>query len=447
MGTQSLERATVFEGCQVGIESTPGTAVSANKRLLCTSIENLRPEIPSQNFRTYGSKASTSVVRGKGHGVAGVTAAMNPWDMAYLLATGLCSPTITTPGGATNTRNHAFKMRNFHPDTIDTLTIDKGSFAGGERATYGVLNGFSLNVAINEAIAQLTGSMITRTPTIENVWPTGHEVYSLVKDGTVSGGTFTLTPNGGSATGNINWDDTAAEIQAILEANAAVGVGDVACFGGPLPSTTVYIVVTGNDFGTNPTDWTIDDTNITGGGDMILTKVQDGATITDLDNAPLSSAEFDIYVSETYAGLPAVWTTGNDADSLLRCSSANVTLPERWIPNKVLRTDHSSFTSLVENNVEGASVQISHMANAQGRAFMSHFVAGTRLFFRIVGTGAEIEANFPCGVMITGAFEVSNYEHADNGGVYDANITGTLVYDSDLGGFLDVQLRNDLTSL
>jgi hypothetical protein len=446
MATQSHENATVFQQATIGVETTPGTAATANKRLLTTSFENLRPDIPTTRFRTYGSKAATSVVRGKGKGMAGIRAALNPWDCAYLLST-VTTPVITTPGGGTNSRNHQFKIRNFLPDTFDTLTVETGSFAGSSRATYGVLNGFEISVSNTDALAQLTGNWLCRQP-VGDIYPVGSEVMTITKSGTVSGGTFTITPNGGSATGNINWNDTAAEIQAILEANAAVGVGNVIVSGGDLPNTTVTIQVTGDDYGTNVTDWTLDDTNITGGGDLILTKVQDGAAITDMDAVPLDTVNWDIYVSTTFAGLPSEWTTGNDADSLLRASSFGVTFPENRIPYFALRSDHTSFTSLVENNVEGASVRFSHMVNNQGEEFLTDLQEGNRLFLRAVATHpVAIEGSIYPGIMITTAMEVETYEPGDNGGAYEASINGAMVYDPDLGGFLDIQMRNDLTAI
>lgn len=444
----STERATVFEGCQIGVESTAGTAVAANKRMLCTSIENLRPDIPTTPFRPYGSKASTSIVAGKGMGVGSITAAANPYDLSYLFSTAICTPAITTPGGGSSSRNWQFKPRNFAPDSFETLTVDKGSFDGGERATYGVVNGWSLNVNINENISQFTGNFISRTPDAD-IYPTGYEVYTLQEVGTVSGGTFDITPNGGSATANVPVDVTPSELQALLEANAAVGSGNVVCTGdGDLnagnPITIVYM---GSLFGTNPTDTTVDDTNATGGGDITITKVQDGATITDLDAVPIPTAEWDIYVADSFAGLPAVWTTGSDADSLLRCNAFTVNMPERWIPAKYLRTDHDSFSVLVENNQEDSTITIQHMANEAGRAYQDHLTAGTTLFMRAVGTGRLIEGSIYEGIMITVAFEVENYEPADANGVYDATITGRIVYQTDLAGFLDAQLRTDLTAL
>ena len=66
MATQSLENAKIFQGLQLGVESTPGTAVSANKRLPCTSLEGLSTDIPTETFTPAGQKIAERCA-GQGH--------------------------------------------------------------------------------------------------------------------------------------------------------------------------------------------------------------------------------------------------------------------------------------------------------------------------------------------------------------------------------------------
>lgn len=68
------------------------------------------------------------------------------------------------------------------------------------------------------------------------------EVQSLIVDAT--GGTFTLTYSG-QTTAAIDFDATAAEIQAALEALSNIAVGDVTCAGGPVNTTPVTITFGG----------------------------------------------------------------------------------------------------------------------------------------------------------------------------------------------------------
>lgn len=121
------ERATVFEGVQIGVEVTPGTAVAANKKLQGLElIPGMKGEF--QEFRPQGYKHNTIVVPTKewtGLKLNGVPA-FN--DMLYLLS-GLVSVPVTTqiiPSTGLAYR-HVFASDSDGPDTIKTYTAEKGS--------------------------------------------------------------------------------------------------------------------------------------------------------------------------------------------------------------------------------------------------------------------------------------------------------------------------------
>lgn len=89
------------------------------------------------------------------------------------------------------------------------------------------------------------------------------EVQSVIATGGTAG-TFTLTYSG-QTTANINWDDTAAEIEAALEALSNIAVGDVYCYGGPLPNSKVYIKFIGTLTETDVAALTVGTENVTNG--------------------------------------------------------------------------------------------------------------------------------------------------------------------------------------
>lgn len=95
------------------------------------------------------------------------------------------------------------------------------------------------------------------------------EVVTLADSGTVSGGTLTLT-FGGQTTAALDWDSTAAEIEAALEALSTIGAGNVACTGGPLPADVV-VTFAGDLSGLDVGAITVDNTLITGGGTITVT--------------------------------------------------------------------------------------------------------------------------------------------------------------------------------
>lgn len=80
--------------------------------------------------------------------------------------------------------------------------------------------------------------------------------------GSASGGTFTITFDG-HTTDAIDYDATAAAVQAALEALPGVEPGDVVVTGGPLPGE-VTIAFGGRYAGQLATEVTVDDANLTG---------------------------------------------------------------------------------------------------------------------------------------------------------------------------------------
>lgn len=77
-----------------------------------------------------------------------------------------------------------------------------------------------------------------------------NEVQRITITGSPTGGTFTLTWNG-QTTAAIDFDATAAEVQAALEALSNIDAGEVACTGGQLPGTAVDVEFKGDLQGTN----------------------------------------------------------------------------------------------------------------------------------------------------------------------------------------------------
>lgn len=99
------------------------------------------------------------------------------------------------------------------------------------------------------------------------------EVQSVVATGGTAG-TFTFS-FGGETTAAINWNATAAQIQAALETLAAINPGDVACSGGPLPTTAVTITWAGQYLGQDVPALSVTDT-ITNGDAVLTTSTAGG---------------------------------------------------------------------------------------------------------------------------------------------------------------------------
>jgi hypothetical protein len=98
--------------------------------------------------------------------------------------------------------------------------------------------------------------------------------------GGASAGTFTVTFDG-ETTGAINWDATAADVQAALEGLSNIDPGDVEATGGPLPGTAVVLTFGGQHAGENVPEITIDGAGLTGAAVTITTTTEGGSAVSD----------------------------------------------------------------------------------------------------------------------------------------------------------------------
>lgn len=127
------ERATLTQGVQLGVESSPGTSVSANKKLQSTSIETtIKTDI--SNFRPMGIKYSTTEILGKEWSEFKISGMGSYQDTSYLLASCLAyaAPTqISTSGAYT----WVYAPSSTAVDTVKTYTVEQGSSVRAHKLT------------------------------------------------------------------------------------------------------------------------------------------------------------------------------------------------------------------------------------------------------------------------------------------------------------------------
>lgn len=146
-------RASVFRRTQIGVEVTPGTAVSADIQLAKADIQ-IRPQSKVQQFRPAGGRFHTNVTRAKEHCNLEVGSEVICYrDLLYLLGASLKSS-----GGATEV---TYLPGAFADETLDTLTVESGDSGRAERAAYGVITGLSFQFP-QQGIPSVSGSGFAR---------------------------------------------------------------------------------------------------------------------------------------------------------------------------------------------------------------------------------------------------------------------------------------------
>lgn len=153
------ERATIFQGIQVGVEQIPGTAVPANRRLNSVSIEPaINPEFNS--FRPLGQKYRSMVILNREWATADIGGLADYSELPFLLDSLIGEATPAPLGGGIYERVYFSNPRG--PDTVSTLTIQQGSSDRAHRMTHGLVTGLEVAFTRTGDGVELSGDAIAR---------------------------------------------------------------------------------------------------------------------------------------------------------------------------------------------------------------------------------------------------------------------------------------------
>src|ERR1044072_4911098 len=179
------ERTAVTQLLQVGLETTPGTAVAAGKLLpslmLTSGIDGSFNEIRSSGF-----KYPADEVIGKEWSTSKLSGSPTYDEMTYLLSSVLAKVTPSTSD--TSAKTWAITPSSTAEDTIATFTIEQGSPVRANKFAYGIVHELSLKgdrekVEVSGSImGQLftDGITLTATPTgvpLVPMFPKEFDVY------------------------------------------------------------------------------------------------------------------------------------------------------------------------------------------------------------------------------------------------------------------------------
>lgn len=180
------ERASVSQVVQIGVESTPGTAVSSNKKLLATMIEaGIQTSV--KMFRPLGSKYATVGAQAKEWVQAKVSGPMVYTDIVYHLAS-IFNYAAPVQQGATTAYKWTFTPSQAAEDTAKTYTVECGSAVRAHEFAYGIFDSWGYSVNRDECSNKGSmlgqkisdGTTLTSSPTeiaLQPVLPTEFVVY------------------------------------------------------------------------------------------------------------------------------------------------------------------------------------------------------------------------------------------------------------------------------
>lgn len=131
------ERSSITQAAQIGVETTPGTAVAASKRLGSMSLE-LGPAIDAKTLQPTGQKYPTLQIVGKEWSEGKISGMPVYPELPYALASVINAPTVTQiMDSATPTQGYrwTFNSNSFTDDTPKTFTVEQGSAFRAHRIT------------------------------------------------------------------------------------------------------------------------------------------------------------------------------------------------------------------------------------------------------------------------------------------------------------------------
>ncbi len=165
------EKASIFQTVQIGIETTPGTPVAANRKLLATSLVPA-VKVEGDTFRALGNKYPSFAVVNKEWSEASIEGKLTYNEILYLLSSFLSQPTPVQQG-STTAYKWTFISSTSAEDIGKTMTVEQGDANSAWRAAGVKVSGLELTFNRNEvnisgsAIGQPleTGITMTTSPT------------------------------------------------------------------------------------------------------------------------------------------------------------------------------------------------------------------------------------------------------------------------------------------
>lgn len=159
------ERSTISQTVQIGVETTPGTAVPANKKLSSLSISP-GVSVNVDEFKPTGQKYNSLAVLNEEWVEADLGGKPTYDEVIYVLASILGKPTSAqimdgaTPTGA---YRHTFAPLSSAADDVATFTVEQGSAVRAHKFAYGLVK--ELGLTWSRDGLEYSGTMLGQTLT------------------------------------------------------------------------------------------------------------------------------------------------------------------------------------------------------------------------------------------------------------------------------------------
>lgn len=427
------ENTMIFAQMGLGVETlaAPGAAVAATKVL--TSVKStVQPNPDVKTFTPTGFLFPTAATLIKETTNVKIDGAMSYNEGNYLLASTLTDPVITTPGGGTLSRLWTYSLVNNSPNSQRSYSLEYGSSVRAVHCQNAIQTEMGLTFNRKDFV-KVAGAMVA-LPVQDD------KVRWLRITGSPASGTFTITV-GASTTSAIQYNASAATIQAALAALPSVGSGNVTCTGGPVNTAPVRIVF-GGTFAKAAVPAISTTDTFTGGTSPASAVARLSFGTTQLTPVLVSPTTIDIKVATSQAGLGAASALTRDFEYSWKVSNRDAA----FFP--LNSGTGAGFAGMTEAQPKGEST-LGVAASDESMGLLGNLRAGDTIFVRASATGPLIEGSLYHTLQIDTALKltkISEFKDID-GGLMGVTFSGDWCHDPTWGYATVAQLQNTLTAL
>lgn len=154
------ERSSITQVIQLGVETTPGTAVAATKKMSAMDIST-KVEDQTDIFRPQGFKYPTVTAQEKEWTTASMKGQPTYTEIVYPLSSVIIAPTVTQYMDgltATGVYKWVFESSTTAPDTVKTYTIEQGSSVRAHKFANAVFTDFDYGISREKV--EMSGKML-----------------------------------------------------------------------------------------------------------------------------------------------------------------------------------------------------------------------------------------------------------------------------------------------
>ncbi len=426
------DRAFVFQKIQAAVEATAGTRVTPNKAL--QSMDFTFEPMPSiLDYRPTGYLWPTVGVNNYEDSKFSMKGQGTFDELVYLYSGLLARETITTPGGATNTRQWDYSISTNSANTPATYSSEWGDTNRAMQVNYMQFAEGGWTVDLEKGM-QLSGGGFAQKMQ-------DHKYAYISRSGSPTTGTWSMAVTAGGSTqtaSGLSRTISASALQTALEALSNVGSGNVSVTGGALGTATLIIKWQGT-FATADSPSAIVLANTFDTGSVSIAYLSPDATAIPL--IPIAGSYFDLYTASAQSGLAG-------ATALSRAFNLDFKVANRFAPVKPLGTANGGTYAGTVEAVPSGTFKFSVGADSTGLAYLTTLRAGSKLFARVKATGPTIESAQTYSFSQDMCLILKKASALKDGAaLVQIDYEGVLAHDSTWGKALSATIKNTATAL